>query len=699
MESINFQYPAWFLIFCALLGLAYALVLYYRDRSFQDGPAWLPPALGFLRWTAVTLISALLLSPLLKTTEKETKRPVIVLAQDESESIRAAMDSTELRDYLDRFGELRRQLEQNYEVVSYGFGSEVRESGEFTFDDKVTNISKVLEQTYDLYSNQNLGAVILASDGIFNEGSNPIYTGARLGAPIYAVALGDTIPKKDLFIRRVFHNQIAYLGDRFSVEIDLSAVNCSGNATSLTISQVEGNTTRRLQQIPIQVQGDDFFATHQFLLEASAPGVQRFRVQLTPVSGEATTVNNTKDFFIDVLDARTRVLIVAHSPHPDLSALKQAILTNKNYEVEIAYSNDLQVQPADFDFVIFHQLPAINNPASSSLISQAFAKTPQLFIVGTQTDLSRFNAVQTILQIQGDGRNTDDVQAAFPADFSLFTISDELREELPGFPPLLAPFGEFKSLPNSEVLLYQRIGRVTTDRPLISLGEDRDLKVGVLAAEGLWRWRLFDFLQNRNHEVFDELISKIVQYLSVKEDKRRFRVTPSKTIFNENEPIRFDAELYNESYELINEPDVSVVIIDSEGRDFNFTFNKAANAYTLSAGNFPVGNYTFKGTVFSGGQQLVATGQFSVQPIQLEMYQTTADHGLLRLLSSEYGGRLVYPDQLSALPELIEQQGTAKPVVYQSSKTRSVINLKWIFFLLAGLLSLEWFLRRYFGGY
>ncbi|MCB0617297.1 MAG: hypothetical protein KDC41_00905, partial [Saprospiraceae bacterium] len=137
MESINFQYPAWFLIFCALLGLAYALVLYYRDRSFQDGPAWLPPALGFLRWTAVTLISALLLSPLLKTTEKETKRPVIVLAQDESESIRAAMDSTELRDYLDRFGELRRQLEQNYEVVSYGFGSEVRESGEFTFDDKV----------------------------------------------------------------------------------------------------------------------------------------------------------------------------------------------------------------------------------------------------------------------------------------------------------------------------------------------------------------------------------------------------------------------------------------------------------------------------------------------------------------------------------------------------------------------------------
>ena len=37
---------------------------------------------------------------------------------------------------------------------------------------------------YDLYSNQNLGAIVLASDGIYNEGSNPVYASTRLGAPI-----------------------------------------------------------------------------------------------------------------------------------------------------------------------------------------------------------------------------------------------------------------------------------------------------------------------------------------------------------------------------------------------------------------------------------------------------------------------------------------------------------------------------------
>jgi hypothetical protein len=38
-------------------------------------------------------------------------------------------------------------------------------------------------------------------------------------------------------------------------------------------------------------------------------------------------------------------------------------------------------------------------------------------------------------------------------------------------------------------------------------------------------------------------------------------------------------------------------------------------------------------------------------------------------------------------------------VIYQTNRTNPLINLKWIFALLAGLLTLEWFLRRYFGAY
>ncbi|HMQ89339.1 MAG TPA: hypothetical protein PKB07_17190, partial [Flavilitoribacter sp.] len=145
--------------------------------------------------------------------------------------------------------------------------------------------------------------------------------------------------------------------------------------------------------------------------------------------------------------------------------------------------------------------------------------------------------------------------------------------------------------------------------------------------------------------------------------------------------------------------DATITIRDEEGKEYNSTFNKAGNAYTLSAGILPVGNYTFQAFANSSGQQLTFSGQFSVQPIQLELFETTADHGMLRLLSEQFDGKMVYPDQIGALPDLISSKNSVKEVIYSSTKTRAAINLKWLFFLLLFLLTVEWFLRRHLGAF
>ena len=215
MLNLSFQYPAWFLIFCALLGLGYALLLYYRDTTFRDQSPSLNRWLGLLRWLTVTLLAALLLSPLLKSLFTETKKPIVVLAQDQSESIGVDLQGQPLEQYKQNWVALRNALSENYEVHELALGDHVREGVDFNFQDKVTNLSEALRSVYDLYGGQNLGAVVLASDGVYNEGSNPAYTEAQLAAPLYTIALGDTTPKRDLLVKRVFHNKIAYLGDKF----------------------------------------------------------------------------------------------------------------------------------------------------------------------------------------------------------------------------------------------------------------------------------------------------------------------------------------------------------------------------------------------------------------------------------------------------------------------------------------------------
>ena len=352
-----------------------------------------------------------------------------------------------------------------------------------------------------------------------------------------------------------------------------------------------------------------------------------------------------------------------------------------------------------YDFVVLHNLPSATNDLSGVLNTMNEKRIPRLFIAGMQSGYPALSKAQALVSIQSDGKQSDDVQVKISNQFASFTLNSNVLQELPKFNPITSAFGTFAATPQAQVLLWKRIGKVDTDQPLLAFGETNGVKTGIFLGEGLWRWRLFDYLQHQNHDIFNELVGKSVQYLSLKEDKRKFRVNLDKNIFNENEPVIFGAELYNDNYELVNDPDVAMSIRNRDGKEFTYTFNKLGKAYSLNAGILPVGNYTFKATTNSNGQNLVFEGKFSVQPIQLELFETTANHSVLRQLSAKYGGETVYSTQLASIAEKIKANQTVKPVIYQTTKTNPLINLKWIFALLAGLLAAEWFLRRYFGAY
>ncbi len=699
MLDLSFQYPAWFLLFCALLGLGYAALLYYRDTTFREQSKSLHIWLGIIRWLTITLLSALLLSPLIKRLLTETKKPIVVLAQDQSESIAVDLQGDLLDQYKQNWTGLRDALSQDYEVHELSIGDNVREGVNFEFKDKVTNLSQSLRSIYDLYGGQNLGAVILASDGVYNEGSNPAYADVQLSAPIYTVALGDTTPKKDLLVKRVFHNKIAYLGDKFTLQIDVTAINCGGQQSVLNISKKEGDQWKGLQRLPMNIVGKDFFITKEVQLEADQPGVAQYLISVANLSGEATTANNRKEIYIDILDARQKILLLANSPHPDLSALKTTLETNKNYQVSIAYVNDPGIDVGKFDFVMLHNLPSNSNDISGLLNNLNEKRIPRLFMAGMQTNYVALAKAQGLVTMQSDGKQSDDVQAKVESGFASFNLDPKTVSELSKFNPVTSAFGNFGVTAQAQVLLRKRIGKIDTEQPLLVFGETNGTKTGVLLAEGIWRWRLFDYMQHANHDIFDELMGKTVQFLSQKEDKRKFRVSLDKNIYKENEPISFSAELYNDNYELINESDVTMSIRNQEGKEFAFTFNKLGKAYALDAGILPLGNYSYKASTNFNGQTLSFEGRFSVQPIQLELFETIANHSILRQLSAAFGGETVLPDSLGSIANKIKNNQTVKPVIYQTSQTNPLINLKWIFALIAGLLFLEWFLRRYFGAY
>jgi hypothetical protein len=223
-------------------------------------------------------------------------------------------------------------------------------------------------------------------------------------------------------------------------------------------------------------------------------------------------------------------------------------------------------------------------------------------------------------------------------------------------------------------------------------------KIGIICGEGIWRWRMQDFFENKSHDLFNELINKTVQYLSAKADKSFFRVN-SKNNFFENEPVEFEAEVYNESYELVNEPEVNMVISNKEGKNFQYTFSKTARAYRLNVGILPPGNYRYEAKVKFGSKLYSEKGEFNVAKLQVEIVNTVADHQVLYSLAKKSGGEMVYPHEFEKLAQMLIEREDIAPVSRSEKKLSDLINLKWIFFLLLFLISLEWFIRKMNGAY
>jgi len=694
--KLIFQYPIWFIIFCVLAGLVYAITLYLKSSDFsEDSSSFqiVKKLLFLLRFIGISILSFLLLSPLIKTKTIDKVAPLVILAQDNSSSIQYGFNKHDSLNYVNAIDDLKKKIEEKYVLDSYIFSDELNQDNKLTFKDKSTNISNALNKLNGNYFNRNVGAVILASDGIYNEGINPLYT--NFNFPIYAIALGDTSRQKDLKISKISANKIAYLGDKVKVDIDIESYNLKNANYSLSLIKNNKVVDKR----GLKLSKNYTEQRTSIILNANTVGIQKYTIKLTELKDEVTFQNNAFDFYIEVIDSRLKILLLAKAPHPDIAALKQTISENKNLDLSIDYVSSFNKNLSEYNLIILHHLPSINANADYVFKSIEKEKIPYFIITGSTTDFNKLNANQSIVKINQKSNNRNDVGSEFSENFNTFSISKKTISSFKRFPPLSVPFGDFKLSATANPLLFQKIGAIKTEFPVLCFSESFGVKSAIFIGEGLWRWKMYDYLDNNNHEAFNEVFQKTINYLALKADKRKFRVQSSKNMYFETEPVVIEAELYNESYELINEPDVSLTVKNDENELFPLVFSRANNSYILKTSSLPIGSYQFEASTEYSGKKYKAKGLFNIKAVQLEAMQTQANHKLLYQLAEKTGGKVFYPNELDQLEKIILSNNNMETVLYETYKTRSIIHLKWIFFLIIALLSMEWFLRKFYGAY
>lgn len=681
MRTLILDYPWYYVLFCLLAGLGYAIIIYLREWRRDNFSKPILLGLAGLRFASASLICLLLLNIFIKRYTNETEQPVVILAKDNSASLVMGKDSVQARVKLNAlYQKIAEQLSKTYQVRNLNFGSTVRQVDTCDFKDKETDFSTLFSEVDNNYANENIGALVLISDGIYNKGANPVFLADKWTYPIYTVLLGDTAIVKDAVVHKVNHNQVAYIGNKFPVEVvvNTTRLKTKGGKVSITQNGVV------LSEQSFVVPSDNYNQTFSFLVDANKPGVQRYTVQVSAIDGEVNLVNNRQTFIIDVIDNREKILLLGSAAHPDLAALKESIESGKTYEVEVSIASSVDRPLKPYSLVIFHGYSSAQQP----LVASCRQNNIPYWMINPQVYDGSAG-----LRITNTYNKSNDAEPVLQKAFGLFTISTELQKNIAQWPAIKVPFGNYQLPVGASVLIAQKVGVVETDNPLFFFMESNGHKTALFTGDGLWRWKMRDFSEHENFNVFNELISKTVQYLSVKSDKSFFRISTKKVIA-ENELAEFTAEVYNKSYEAITDPDVTLKLTNEAKQVYNYTFSKTASAYYLNAGLLAPGDYRYEAKTVIDGRPEVKVGLLSVKAVEAEQLSTVANHQVLHKLSTVTSGKSFYPDQYEALVKAIEANELIKPVTYTSRQTSDIIHIKWLFALVLGLLATEWFIRK-----
>jgi hypothetical protein len=688
MQRLIFEHSPAFILLCLAAGVGFAWVLYNRKHSWGRG---VNSILFAVRALGVALLAFLLVGPIIKLTNNIFEQPTVVFLLDNSLSVRESLDSTARQQLVSNIQEQSKRLEEeDFAVTIRGLAGD-----NLAFTHPGSDINGALRSITNDFEGRNLAGIVLVSDGIYNSGPSPLYTSLRV--PVHTVGVGDTTERVDASIRNVAYNKIAYQGNRFPMRAEVLVKGQPGQDVSIRVSR--GGKVIATQS---ENAGTKALVDFDFQLDADNTGMQRIDIDVDPIRNESNRRNNHQTVFVEVVEGKKKILLIAPAPHPDIKAIRSVIEKNSNYEFKlhipgVSDAAPASIVPANVDLVIFSQVFDLEGKLQPYYQQFQNAPTGMLLMVGAKSNLRQFNNQGVPIVFENFGQK-DEVTPAFNNTFRDFAFAEGMSGVVSAYPPVTVPFGKFTFPPEASILLHQRIGSVTTNRPLLFSFPHNSRRVGVLLGEGIWRWRLNEYAETEKSEAFDEMISKLVQYLSTREDKRKFRSFPVRNEFPDSEPVVFESQVYNDLFEPVYGNTIDIDITDEKGKTTSYSYTTSASGSRYRIGGLREGIYRYRArTSLPTGREEVR-GEFLVTGQNIESQNLTADFDLLRKLSAETGGKFYQSNEVGEMIGDLDRV-EARSIIHSDESFHPMINLKAVFFLLLFLISFEWFVRKYFGSY
>jgi len=687
-------------IIVALLLSAVVAYFYYKGSKLEPSQRKLFTSLRFL---SVFFILLLLMSPVISYFKNLTKDPVNVFLIDNSESLLIEKRNEKVKEiFKEKIANETPGGSENlyflfsgnlYKEISKGEADKLVYEGINNFQ---TNLTSTLYSLQERLSAKNPSTVTVISDGILNEGGNPLTIARSLNAPFSFILVGDSIQKKDLVLKNIFYNKTSFIESSAPVNVQINSFNYDRDIKINLYADDKLIDSKDMKVISGQSNYNITFSVMS-VMEA----IVKYKVEIAGLEDEITLKNNFEEFFIKFIDNKFKVLVLSGGPSADFAFLSEEIKKVKNFEATFL----TQKSPAEyyegtlpdlstFNSYIFIGYPtSITNPVILNDIKENLDKNNSslIFFASRNTDYKKLSVLEENLPFKLSGYSEAEEETGIKTVSSpgaeVFK-NPGLLSSVNSFPNIFKTASVFSANPSSETFLIMS----RNSAPALVIESTDKNKSAAFLAYGIYKWKLNPGKNNAG-EVLNYILTSSLVAVTDKEAKSKFAAETTKDVYSKYENVIFKATITN--FELRGGENVKVKI-NGNGFYKELELMKKGTRYYEGEINIPSdGNYEYTAELYSKGQlEESIRNRFAIGENNFEYKSTRADNIILSSLAAETKGSNFTNQSSNEIKDFIQKANERSKSEYRSLQNYELNINPYYLIMVILLLCAEWFLRK-----
>jgi len=197
-----------------------------------------------------------------------------------------------------------------------------------------TRIGDSLNQIIEKERGGPIAAVVLFTDGGSNAGSDSKLAAASAAdalIPVYPVGLGSDKRPTNLRIVDLEAPERVYPGDKFTLTGYVQAQNYNRGSVTVELfaAAADGTNETKEDELTLDVGKSGQVVPVKFEMTPDEQGLRQYKLRVRTFEGEIDPRDNEKTAKVEIIDRRTRVLLIAGGPMRDFIFLRNQLFRDK----------------------------------------------------------------------------------------------------------------------------------------------------------------------------------------------------------------------------------------------------------------------------------------------------------------------------------------------------------------------------------